>query len=109
LAPGEAPDISATLSADGKAVILFAVNATPAEASRTMDLSAFGRDGQEAAVWTLADRKKAGEPDVANSFADPERVAPVQAALRPATARFTIRFPALSLTVIRWLVGGSAH
>jgi alpha-L-arabinofuranosidase len=99
-----APDVSATLSAEGDVLTLFAVNGTPADVTRPLDLSAFGGGGQEVAVWTLADRRRAGEPDVANSFADPDRVAPVRSSLRVASARFTYRFPALSLTVLRWRV-----
>jgi alpha-N-arabinofuranosidase len=101
---GEAPDLSATRSADGRFVTVFAVNATLAEVTRPLDLSAFGEGGQEAAVWTLADRLGAGEPDAANGFADPERVAAVRSTLRAPSARFAYRFPALSLTVIRWRV-----
>ena len=56
---------------------LFAVNATLDEVVRPLDFSAFGDHGQEVSVWTLADRQKAGEPDVTNSFGEPERVSPV--------------------------------
>jgi alpha-N-arabinofuranosidase len=101
---GEAPDLSATLSADGTVVTLFAINGTLADVTRPLDLSALGDGGQEAAVWTLADRHKAGELDVANSFADPERVTAVRSTWRAPAARFTYRFPALSLTVIQWRV-----
>ena len=69
------PDVSATLSEDGSVVSLLAVNATSNDITRPIDLSAFGEKGQELAVWTLADRDRAGEPDVTNSFGDPERVA----------------------------------
>jgi hypothetical protein len=54
-------------------------------------------------VWTLTDTKHAGEPDVVNSFAEPGRVVPVASKFR-AAARFDYRFPALSLTVLRWKV-----
>ena len=49
--------------------------------------------------------KKAGEPDVTNSFGDPERVAPVASRFKASSGRFDYRFPALSLTVLRWKVG----
>ena len=83
---------------------LFAVNATQEDITRRLDLSAFGDTGQEMAVWTLADSKRAGEPDVTNSFAEPDRVIPVVGKLRAAASRFDYRFPALSLTVLRWQV-----
>ena len=100
--PADVPDCSATVSADGKTVTLFAVNPTTAELSRTIDLSAFGTSARDVSVWTLADRDHAGEPDVVNSFAEPQRVAPVQAMVPASSGRISYRFPALSLTVLRW-------
>jgi hypothetical protein len=90
------------LSADGSTVTLFAVNPTREEVTRPLDLSAFGGGGREVAVWTLGDRDKAGEPDVTNSFADPERVQVSRSKFRAAGARFDYRFPAMSLTVLEW-------
>ncbi len=102
LPPLSLPDLSATLSADGKSVVLFAVNDQREAIERPLDFSAFGRDGQAFDVWTLADTRKAGEPDATNSFADPERVVPVHSTRAAASPRFTYRFPPLSLTVMRW-------
>jgi alpha-N-arabinofuranosidase len=99
-----APDLSATLSSAGDAVILFAVNPGLETVSRPLDLSAFGGEGREITVWTLGDRQHAGEPDVANSFADSERIAPVRSQFTAPAARFEYRFPALSLTVLHWPV-----
>jgi alpha-N-arabinofuranosidase len=99
-----APDFSATLSDKGDMVTLFAVNDGLEDVTRPVDFSAFGNKGQEVEVWTLADRKKAGEPDVANSFADPERVTARASKHTAPTPCFNYRFPALSLTVLRWNV-----
>ncbi len=104
LPAGAVPDFSATLSAAGDVVTLFAVNQTLSDVTRPVDLSAFGEAGREAKVWTLTDTRKAGEPDVTNSFADPERVVPVPSKLRADGTRFDYRFPALSLTVMQWRV-----
>jgi alpha-N-arabinofuranosidase len=101
-------DTSATLSADGKVVTLFAVNLELTDVTRPVDLGAFGKGGQEVEVWTLRDREKAGEPDVTNSFGEPERVAPVTSRFRAGSAKFEYLFPALSLTVLRWKVGKGA-
>jgi alpha-N-arabinofuranosidase len=97
-------DTSATLSADGKVVTLFTVNMGLADQTRQIDLSAFGDAGQEAEIWTLTDRKKAGEPDITNTFGEPERIAPVTARFAAKSGKFAFRFPALSLTVLRWEV-----
>ena len=56
------------MAADGKSVILFAVNDQREAIERPLDFSAFGRDGQTLEVWTLADTRDAGEPDATNSF-----------------------------------------
>jgi alpha-N-arabinofuranosidase len=99
-----APDISATLSRQGDAVVLFAVNQTFEDITRPLDLSAFGGGGRDVAVWTLCDSKQAGEPDATNSFADPQRVRAVESRFQASGAKFTYRFPALSVTMLRWSV-----
>ncbi len=100
------PDLSATLSPKDDAVILFAVNDSLVPISRPLDFSAFAGDGSEGhrvVVWTLSDQKEAGEPDVTNNFAEPSRVISRQTeVISPASARFVFRFPALSLSVLRW-------
>jgi alpha-N-arabinofuranosidase len=98
------PDVSATLSTDGRSVILLAVNPGPDELVRELDLTAFGDGAQEAETWTLRDRKHAREPDAVNSFDEPERIAPDRAQFRASSGRFDYRFPPLSLTVLRWRV-----
>ena len=57
------PDLSATLSPNGDAVILFAVNDALAPITRPLDFSAFAGDGSEGhrvVVWTLSDTKERG-------------------------------------------------
>jgi alpha-N-arabinofuranosidase len=95
-------DCSATLSPRDNSITLFAVNQTLKEMTRTIDLSAFGDKGQAPTIWTIADRKASGEPDVANSFAEPDRIAPVESKIQTSSARFEYRFPPLSVTVMQW-------
>jgi alpha-N-arabinofuranosidase len=102
LRPCAALDASATLSVAGDAVVLFAVNHSLEEQKRPLDFTAFGGAGREVEVWTLADRDKAGEPDVTNSFADPQRVSVMRSHFTASGPRFEYRFAALSLTVLRW-------
>lgn len=102
--PNVGLDLDATLSADGSEVVLFAVNDTLEAITRPLDFSAFGTKGQKLQVRTLTDRRHAGEPDVANTFADPERVFPAPSTVRVDSARFDYRFPALSLSVLRWKI-----
>jgi alpha-N-arabinofuranosidase len=102
------PDLSATLSADGSAVTLFVVNDELSDVTRPLDLSAWGDAGQQVEVFTLTDRHKAGEPDVTNNFAEPERIAPVASRFKATSGKFSYRFPGLSLTVLRWRVKDDA-
>jgi alpha-N-arabinofuranosidase len=102
--PSENLDVSATLTKSGDAVILFAINDGLNDMVRSVDFSSFGDRGQEVSTWILTDRKQAGEPDVNNSFGDPERISPAPSKLRTTSPRFDHHFPALSLTVIRWEV-----
>jgi alpha-N-arabinofuranosidase len=100
-----APDLSATLSSSSDAVVLLAVNDGLDPIMRPLDLSAFGKDGQDVEIWTLTDTKHAVEPDVTNSFGDPERVVPVRSTFRAPSPKFDYSFGPLSLTVLRWRVG----
>ena len=103
-----APDLSATLTPREDAVVLFAVNPGFEAVSRPLDFSAFGARGQELEAWTLADSRNAGEPDVTNSFGEPERIAPRRSTVAAASPRFTYRFPPLSLSVLRWRIEDAA-
>ena len=95
-------DVSATLSSARDELALFVVNDTTGEIGRTIDLSPFGDiAGQKIAVWTLADRDRAGEPDVTNNFEDPQRVVARESSLGAAGTRFDHTFPPLSLTVLK--------
>jgi alpha-L-arabinofuranosidase len=98
------PDVSATLSEDGKWLTIFAVNDQTQAVRRVLDLSEFDNAGQDAAVVTLADTQRAGHPDVTNGFDDPKRVFPLKSTFRAGSARFDYAFPPLSLTVLRWKV-----
>jgi alpha-L-arabinofuranosidase len=106
LPPTAGPDLSATLSAQGDAVIVFAVNDGLTPIARPLDFSAFADDGGQThrlVVWTLSDLKGAGEPDATNTFADPERIiSRKMVVIDPQSPRFTKWFPPLSLTVLRW-------
>jgi alpha-L-arabinofuranosidase len=90
------------LGADGREVILFAVNDTLQPITRPLDFSAFGAEGRTVQVVTLADRDQAGEPDVTNTFNDPDRMAPQTTTFPAASAKFDYPFSPLSLTVLRW-------
>jgi alpha-L-arabinofuranosidase len=101
--PDVLPDVSATRSADGAKITLFAVNPTRDILDRTLDLSAFGKGVKNLRVWTISDHQGAGEPDVTNNFDDPDRVTAVASAVRADSApEVRYRFPRLSVTCIQF-------
>jgi alpha-L-arabinofuranosidase len=95
-------DYSATLSEDGKWLTLFVVNEEQVPKVRKLDLSAFGAP-DSAEVWTLTDRRHAGQPDVSNSFEEPDRVSPVHG---KCSLTDGVTFEPLSLTVLRIRANG---
>lgn len=100
--PDVLPDVSATVSADSHTLTLFAVNPTEKDIGRTIDLSAFGSGRAELKVWTVADRQNAGQPDVTNSFGDPERIATSSSTFPvERLAAINYRFPKLSLSCLQ--------
>jgi alpha-N-arabinofuranosidase len=104
LPPEIGPDISATLSKDGRTLTIFAVNYASREITRPLDLSAFAISDHNATVWTLSDRDHAGEPDATNSFSDPERIKARKSDFSTPGARVSYRFPPYSLVALQWKV-----
>jgi alpha-L-arabinofuranosidase len=94
-------DISATLSADGHTIALFAVNPTTETESRTLDFAGPAPLDRKVQVWTLADTLASGERDAANDWRHPDRIRtqPGETVLNVATLAY--RFPPLSLTVLK--------
>ena len=97
------PDISATLSADGNTLTLFLVNPGLEALNRTLNVADLCSRG-EVKIWTLADEKAAGEPDVANSFAEPNRVRPRESSVALRGGQLEFHFQPLSLTVMQLAV-----
>ena len=83
-------------------VTLFAVNDTLEHLMPSLDFSDFGGRPQRLTVWTLSDRHRALEPDVRNTFGEPERISARQSTFGVRGPRFGFPFPALSLTVLQW-------
>jgi alpha-N-arabinofuranosidase len=94
------PDVSATLSEDGKWLTLFAINTGPSAVRRLLDLSEVTSFGA-AEVWTLSDTLGRDEPEVFNSFEEPTRVSPRKTKAVLTGGKGIYSFPAYSLTVLR--------
>ncbi len=84
-------------------MVLFAVNDGLEAISRPLDFSTFSSNskGQETEAWTIADNKQAGEPDVTNSFGEPERITACRSTITVVSSRFVYRFPPLSVSVLK--------
>ncbi len=94
-------DVSATRSADGKTVSVFAVNHTTEPQKRTIDLRALAPLEDNIDVWTLADAVKAGERDAVNSWHEPDRIRTETGKTALADSKLVYEFPSLSLTVLK--------
>lgn len=93
-------DLSATLSTDGRKVLLFAVNDSLAPITRVLDLSAFPGARKRVILHTLEDRQHVGEPDVRNDFANPARIAVTTTTRHLRLPQSNLTFPPLSLSVL---------
>ena len=94
-------DTSATLSADGRTIALFAINPTTESQLRTLDLAVWAPLNRSAQVWTLADTMGAGERDAANDWRRPDRIRTEPGNTALDGAKLAYRFPPLSLTVLK--------
>ncbi len=94
------PDISATLSADGKTLRIYAVNSTMEALPVNFDLSGFERAIASGTLVALVDREKALDSEVMNTRDDPNRVAPVEQRLAVRGKKFQHSFAPLSVNLL---------
>ncbi len=94
------PDLSASLSPDGKTLRIYAVNSTLDPQARSFRLEGFNGEVRGGTIYTLEDHAHAGTSEVMNSRDDPRRVSlrTEQAAMRGASIKFT--FPPLTVTLL---------
>ena len=71
------PDLSVTLSEDGKTLRIYGVNSTAEARELRFHLLDFPAALKGGTALVLKDREAAGTPEVMNSRDDPERIAPV--------------------------------
>jgi alpha-N-arabinofuranosidase len=94
------PDLSASVSADGKKLWIYAVNSTLDPLVRNFDLQSFRAEIAGGTVYTLEDRDDAGTSEVMNSRDDPQRIS-LQS--RPAGlhgTKFDFSFSPLTVTLL---------
>jgi alpha-N-arabinofuranosidase len=93
-------DLSATISADGAMLRIFAVNDSKRAIERRIDLGAFGETTRKACLFTVADRDRKGERSAVNSFEDPERIKTTSSELEIPPRGFSHAFPPLSIRLV---------
>jgi alpha-L-arabinofuranosidase len=94
--PGDALDVVATRSEDGKTLVLQVVNASPEAHTARVSLSAFTPGPGAAHAWTLT-----GDLKAVNTPAGPDETRPRESSFTPAGERFEYVFEGHSYTILR--------
>jgi alpha-L-arabinofuranosidase len=100
------PDLSATLSEDGKKLQIYGVNSTSEPLALRFHLEDFASPAKGGQVHVLRDRDGALDSEVMNTRDDPERIVTIS---RPANLdgkQFEYRFEPFSLTLLELDLGG---
>jgi alpha-L-arabinofuranosidase len=98
--PQQQPDISATLSADGKQLRVYSVNATPQAMPIRFRLNGFSATVAGGSVYTLEDHEDGSTAEVMNSRDDPERVSLSSRPVPPSGGSFDFSFRPYTLTLL---------
>ncbi len=96
--PDQQPDLSAVVSADGRTLRIFAVNATDRALATAFRLKGFRGGVRKAGAVVLRDREGPGSPEGMNSRDDPQRIAPAARRVEAAGDAFTVVFDPFSVT-----------
>jgi len=99
------PDLSACLSSDGKALLIYAVNSTLQAISTRFHLQGFHGLVSAGKVYTLEDREHAMTAEVMNSRDDPKRISLITRKTGIAGSEFEFAFPPLTLTLLELRLG----
>jgi alpha-L-arabinofuranosidase len=94
------PDLSASVSADGKKLRIYAVNSTPDPLPRRFNLEGFTGKVAGGTVLTLEDHAHAGTSEVMNSRDNPERISLRSEAAQLGGSQFEFTFPPLTITLL---------
>jgi alpha-N-arabinofuranosidase len=94
------PDVTATLSEDGRTLRIFGVNSTTEALPVTFDLSGFEREVSNGRLILIADRDKTLSAEVMNTQDDPKRVAAVDRPLLVRGKKFVFTFEPLSVSLM---------
>ena len=99
------PDLSATLSPDGRTLRIFAVNSTDQAEKVTIQLDRFAKIAVGGTVSVLKDRENSLDSEAMNSHNDPTRIT---SSSQPASVRgshFSFAFEPFSVTLLELRLG----
>jgi alpha-L-arabinofuranosidase len=94
------PDLNASISPDGKKLLIYAVNSTADPVSRNFELEGFAGKATGGTVFTLEDRAHAGTAEVMNSRDDSKRISLRSGPAQVSGAQFKFMFPPLTVTLL---------
>jgi alpha-N-arabinofuranosidase len=96
----EDPDLSATLSSDGKVLRVFAVNSTAEEEKVQFHLDDFSSSISGGEITVLKDREDARDSEAMNSQNDPKRITTSSQAISLQGREFSFSFVPFSVTML---------
>jgi len=94
------PDLSASISADGQKLRIYAVNSTPDPLVRTFQLDGFKAGITGGAILTLEDHAHAGTSEVMNSRDNPQGVSMISRPAEIHGTKFQFTFSPLTVTLL---------
>ena len=97
----EGIDVSATLHRNHQDLTLFVVNDSLQPSYQAIDISGLGTPCRKVQVWTLGDTQQSNSRDVANSFAEPQRVVPLLTEGVAEGTAFRHTFAPLTVTALK--------
>ena len=100
------PDLSVTLSEDGKTLRIYGVNSTAEARQLKFHLVDFPASMKSGTVYVLRDRDAAGTPEVMNSRDDPNRITPVTSPVTASGKDFDYAFAPFTVTLLELDLGG---
>lgn len=98
--PQQQPDITATLSADGKQLHIYSVNATPQTLPIHFRMQGFPATAAAGSVYTLEDHENGLTAEVMNSRDDPGRVSVTTRPVPVSGGTFDFSFKPFTLTLL---------
>lgn len=94
------PDLTASVSADGKKLRIYAVNSTAQPLRQSFQLDGFKTGAAGGTVLTLDDHAHAGTSEVMNSRDDPQRISLTLRSMEVHGKRFEFTFAPLTVTLL---------